>query len=366
MRNSLSDKERLLQKRDAVLESHGLESQKLAELLEKERAGRRNDKIQQEQWQKSHQHTSRTVGQKETRITELEAARSADRKRLVVLEQHYKDSLLERNNLLLTLWTRLAALCGSDWQHQNSLVNQHLPTLEVVSSMLPGFSKNLLLAVKTLEGAISGFKTRIRAVERDFTKEIQALEHNLDIRIKKLDRLESAVQVSKISGVAGAAPEIAKLRGENRVLKGEVTALQSQKHELQVRIARGPSVSYEHTAVATTAASRVPVAAAAAAPPGLLRHHSTSAVETRTTMTSAAGESLSPALDGAEETHGIEPSQQRWIHRLRELERRLKAEREARLLDRNGARKRLEAGRAENEELRMELERERVRAGGMA
>lgn len=53
--------------------------------------------------------------------------------------------------------------------------------------------------------------------------------------------------------------------------------------------------------------------------------------------------------------------QDKWIHRLRELERRLKAEREARLLDRSGARKRLEERDAVNEELRMELERERMR-----
>jgi hypothetical protein len=54
-------------------------------------------------------------------------------------------------------------------------------------------------------------------------------------------------------------------------------------------------------------------------------------------------------------------SSEKWIHRLRELERRLKAEREARLLDRSGARKRLEERDAVNEELRMELERERMR-----
>ena len=55
--------------------------------------------------------------------------------------------------------------------------------------------------------------------------------------------------------------------------------------------------------------------------------------------------------------------QDKWIHRLRELERRLKAEREARLLDRSGARKRLEERDAVNEELRRELEREKVRKG---
>jgi hypothetical protein len=43
------------------------------------------------------------------------------------------------------------------------------------------------------------------------------------------------------------------------------------------------------------------------------------------------------------------------------LERRLKAEREARLLDRNGARKRLEEGERRNEELKAELERNKIR-----
>ncbi len=54
------------------------------------------------------------------------------------------------------------------------------------------------------------------------------------------------------------------------------------------------------------------------------------------------------------------PGQEKWIHRLRELERRLKQEREQRLLDRSGMRKRLEEREAVNEELRLELERERI------
>lgn len=52
-------------------------------------------------------------------------------------------------------------------------------------------------------------------------------------------------------------------------------------------------------------------------------------------------------------------SERRWILRLRELEKRLKAEREARLLDRNGAKLRLEEARGEREELKKELMREK-------
>lgn len=53
-------------------------------------------------------------------------------------------------------------------------------------------------------------------------------------------------------------------------------------------------------------------------------------------------------------------NERKWILRLRELEKRLKAEREARLLDRTGAKQRLEEARGEREQLKKELERERT------
>ena len=352
VKHNLSDKERLLQRRDALLESHGLESRKLSDLLEKERQGRRADKTQYEQWQKTHQHISRTVSQKDSRIVELESGRQADRKRLATLEQQFKDELNERNNLLLAIWTRLSAMCGSDWQHQNSLVSGHLPTLEVVSGMLPGFSSNLLLAVKTIEALIGSFKTRIRGIERDFAKDFQTLEYDLDMRIKRLDRLESAAQMNRVSSAASAAPEIAKLRGENRLLKNELAV--AQKQDMHGRASRS-----DGRTSSTTSGERSVSAARAALSATLTRHHSSSAVENASSSNSLSRESTtSQAVVPSQPT---EPNQQRWVHRLRELERRLKAEREARLLDRSGARKRLEEGRAENEELRKELERERVR-----
>lgn len=358
--HALSEKDRLLQNRDALLESHGLESKKLAELLDRERQGRRADKAQHEQWQKSHQHTSRIVSQKDVRITELEASRVSDRKKILTLESHYKDQLTERNSLLLTLWTRVSAICGQDWQHQNSLVNNHLPTLDVIGNMtmFPAFSKNLLSAVKNIEGTIIGFQARIRTIERELWTEYQSVENTMDTRIKKLDRLESTVQSHRISGTFTAAPEIAKLRGENRLLKSELSTL--QKQEIHARNAS--RATSDHRASSSIDRS--------APPPTLARHHSSSAVEhlskaLNPTSPSRRAPSPHQAARSNEITSApIEPTQQRWIHRLRELERRLKAEREARLLDRSGARKRLEEGAEENRRLKNELERERVRAGG--
>ena len=369
--HNLSEKDRLLKNRDALLESHGLESKKLSELLERERQGRRADKAQHEQWQKSHQHTSRTVSQKDTRISELEASHQSTRKKLSTQESQFRDQLSERNNLLLTLWSRISSICGQDWQHQNSLVNNHLPTLEVLanSSMLPAFSRNILNAVKNLEGTVIGFQARIRSIERELWTEYQSLEHTLDARIKKLDRLESTVQSHRISGTFTAAPEIAKLRGENRLLKSELATL--QKQEMHTRNASRAS-SHRHNS------SSDPSAPA----PSLARHHSSSAVEhlqhamdpttispSRRTSSSRQGsrgqdENLNLNISNQQSSQALEPTQQRWIHRLRELERRLKAEREARLLDRSGARRRLEEGAEENRRLKGELERERVRNGG--
>lgn len=355
--HNLSEKDRLLKNRDALLESHGLESKKLSELLERERQGRRADKAQHEQWQKSHQHTSRTVSQKDTRITELESSRQSSLKKISTLEGQFKEQLSERNTLLLTLWTRISSICGQDWQHQNNLVNNHLPTLDVVanSSMLPSFSRNLLNAVKNVEGTVIGFQARIRTIERDLWTEYQSLEHTLDARIKKLDRLESTVQSHRISGTFTAAPEIAKLRGENRLLKSELATLQKQEMH-----AKNASRHSNSTHAPSTSIDR------SAPPPTLARHHSSSAVEhlhlspTTPPRSSSRQASLSSEITSAP----IEPTQQRWIHRLRELERRLKAEREARLLDRSGARRRLEEGAEENRRLKAEIERERVRKGG--
>ena len=373
--HNLSEKDRLLKNRDALLESHGLESKKLSDFLDRERQGRRADKVQYEQWQRTHQHTSRTVSQKDTRITELESARQSDRKKISTLESQFRDQLAERNTLLLTLWSRVSAICGQDWQHQNSLVNNHLPTIDVInnSSMLPAFSKNLLNAVKNVEGTIIGFQARIRTIERELWTEYQSVENTLDARIKKLDRLESTVQSHRIAGTFTAAPEIAKLRGENRLLKSDLAVF--QKQEMHARNSR----SSRTVTIDNGSTDR-------SAPPPLSRHHSSSAVEHLSNAMNPST-STSPRHVSASSTHlpvahrhpstsndsnelhisgPIDPSQQRWIHRLRELERRLKAEREARLLDRSGARKRLEEGAEENRKLRGELERERVRRGLLA
>jgi hypothetical protein len=330
-------------------------------MLDKERQSHRTTKHQYETFQKTQQHTTRTLSQQESRVLELETSRQNDRRRIATLENTYKDQMNERNNLLLTLWNRLSALCGSDWAHANTLIsNKALPTLETITNMLPGFSKNLLNAVKTIEILIGDFRTRIRNVEKDLWKEYNTLESNLEMRTKRLDRLETMAR-SAIPGMMGdGRAEISRLRELNKQLKGEVSTMRAAQ---DVRVGNvhdapspSPSVptgprhkSYDKSTRTST----------------LTRHNSTSAVETleRTSASRSGSTSGKPISDNniGSSIAVVEFPDMRWQARLKELEYKLKAEREARMLDREGARKRLEEARGENEKLAREVERGRVR-----
>jgi Centrosomin N-terminal motif 1/Micro-tubular organiser Mto1 C-term Mto2-binding region len=404
-RQRLDEKETLLSNRDALLESSGLEYRKIAETLDRERQARRADKHSFEQALKSHSASARTITLNNARISDLESARQADRRRMSQLDQQYKDQLSERNSVLLTIWKRLSAMCGPDWAHSNSLINGNLPSQEVIGNMLfwPGFSRNLLLAAKQVEGMLGSFKDRIKRVERDLWKEYQNLEHTMDLRIKKLERVEelfnnlkvSQMPNTKSSSRGSSSPELQKLKGENRILKAELSLIQQQQSNAYHRSQHSrtesrtstmsDAASFAGTAIpARGSSSRYAGAASASAAMAatLMRHHSSNIVEhlaggvngfdngggsrrsnsITSRISNHRGELMIPAYHQQDEaSNSSGGGQEKWIHRLRELERRLKAEREARLLDRSGARKRLEERDAVNEELRMELERERMR-----
>ena len=349
---NLADRERILRHRDGLLESAGLESRKLSEMLEKERQARKTDRHHYEQLEKSTRQALRSATQQEGRVLELESARQADRRRVNGIETQYKDQLLERNNLLLALWNRLSTMCGTEWSHKHSQVHGKLPSIEVIASQLPGFSKNLLLAVKTVEGLVGTLKSRIRNVEKDLWKEYQALEHNVDTRLKRLDRLEGYYYGDGTTPPGVAAAEYTKLKQENRTLRLELKALQTQ--DMPPRAPRS---------VQRSMSGNMPLASMTTNP-----ESSQAAMAALTRNSSLTSIGLFDHFDGAQRASMAGPptnpadqaSEQRWIHRLRELEKRLKSEREARIIDRSGARKRLEEGRAEYEELKQELERERL------
>lgn len=458
-RRRLDEKETTLTNREQLLETNSLEYRKLVDALERERQGRRQDKHSFEQSLKSHQQSARALTVNSSRINELEQARTSDRKRLAQMETQLKEQLAERNQVLLAIWKKLSAMCGPDWAHNNSLINGNLPSQEVIGNMLfwPGFSRNLLLAAKQVEGTLSTFKDKIKRVERDLWKEYQALDHTLELRTKKLERIEQSWEQLKAKQLdweaqmpththgsrtpkSGKTPELSKLRGENRLLKAELQLLQQQQQRTHDRReSRGSMLSGALSTDGTASGSTDGAANGGIGlpprsssmrrnkTPGLERHHTTNIVEhlanfnqspeirslrsnsisSRTSafvpqqqdrdrererglmipagpmmMPSNGNFSMPPPREPAPNPPGPSstasnsdlgstitgvslaasgPGQEKWIHRLRELERRLKAEREARLQDRSSMRKRLEERDAVNEELRNELGRERVR-----
>jgi predicted nucleic acid-binding Zn-ribbon protein len=359
-KSSLVEKERLIKQRDALLESHALESRKLADMLDKERQTHRNTKHQFETFQKTHTHTTRTLSQQESRILELETSRQQDRRKIATLENNFKEQMNERNNLLLTLWNRLSALCGSDWAHNNSLINgRALPSMEAVTNMLPGFSKNLLAAVKTIETLVGDFRSRIRAVEKDLWKEYQTLESNLELRTKRLDRLETVAR-SAVPGVTGdGRAEITKLREIIKSLKTEISTLRAA-NDVRAGVYNDPSPS---PSVPTGPRYKVIDKSRTST---LTRHQSASAVETFDRVSKSQSRAGSSSGDTKTMTNASVRDDDyrpdlRWQVRLQELELKLKAEREARLVDRSSARQRLDETNKEKAELVAEIERGRIR-----
>ncbi|KAL0260055.1 hypothetical protein SLS55_005800 [Diplodia seriata] len=370
-RSELADKERTLRNRDTLLESTSLESRKLADMLDKERQLRMQEKRQFEQSQRKDQSNTRTIQSYETRISELETSRSQDRRRINQLEAQYKEQLLERNNLLLALWNRLSTLCGTDWAQRNSMVNGELPTLEVIGRSLPGFSKNVLAAIKMVEGIIGGFKVRIRGIEKDLWKEYQTIEHKLDVKVKHLDGLEKTIRSGSMGMIRNETlnNEISRLKSENKHLKADLNLSRQgtrssgdsgdrHHHHPPPQSSRGPQHRSVSGPQGISNVNRHSIAST------LLRHNSSADLlqHNHSSSSSSPYENNPPTSNPAPATPAVQPTEQRWIGRLKELERRLKAEREARLLDRKGARQRLQEGKAENEELKNMLEREKDRA----
>lgn len=476
VRAHLDEHKKLLAERDILLEDTSLDNQRLEELLERERQNHRQDKHSFEQALKSHDQTSRIVSQNNARIAELEQARQAHRKQLSDLETQYKTQLAERNQVLLTIWRKLSAMCGPDWAHNHSLINGNLPSQEVIGNILfwPGFSRNILLSAKQAEGVLAGLKDKIKAVERDLQRNYANLEKEFDARNKKLERIEhqwETIKLKEREAQVGLGPDhsmrntrtpdLQKLRNENKLLRAELRLAQDshthagharshdrnsirtesrgstfsgsglpqndgsvsldganaagipqRRSSAKTRSALPQSVTLNrNTSTATFDSThsgtevRTPTAnknsgygftignpgtalAATASVKSNHRHTASASTGTgshtediRRSLVVPTGPLQYPSNGNfpipPSTSHSNAPSdgtitrktsqgkgdEKKWIHRLRELERRLKNEREQRLVDRDGARRRLEERDETNEKLRRELEREKLAKG---
>ncbi|KAG9733804.1 hypothetical protein KCU59_g11219, partial [Aureobasidium melanogenum] len=331
---------------------------RLSEMLEKERSLRRKDLHQFEQSQRGSSTNARMMAQHESRALDLETARSQDRRKMLQLEQQYRDQLVERNQLLFNLWTKLSNLCGNAWASHHSSVNGEPTSIDSISRNLQPFTHNILSAIKTIETLMSNCKAQIRSVEKNLRKDYQVLEQNLDVRVKKMEFLERAVKEAQ-SAIEVQAQESAQLRSQQNMNRSSKTSIEEvAKLKQEIKILKAEIRFHKSAAEKTTgkdAAERKDTSnqltPRASMANSLLRHHSSSAIEVLQGQNQPPTTAKNPSIVIA--TPPIQPSEQRWIHRLKELERRLKAEREGRLLDRKGARQRLEERDSQLEDLRV-------------
>lgn len=334
------EKDSLLKDRDMLLERSGMQAQQYSDALDKERQLRKSDRVQLDMLQRETQMSSKSALHHQAQLTELQNQRTTDKKRLATLEAQHRDQIAERNNLLFALWNRVSSLCGRDWTSRNGLVNGRPVSQELIAAQLPVFAKVLVHAVKTIENLMLNFKARVRQTERELWKEYEALQHSLNVKTKKLEKLESALQDNRGEWVHA---EIARI-GDAR----SVPSQGSRGSGLGLAAARQATHSDAGSAASSSAVTA-------------RSHMSHGRASTVNSGASVGVGTLSAANAQSSASGSNTANDQKWLMKLRELERKLKAEREERLLDRSGARKRLQEGEKEKEELRSALARERER-----
>lgn len=246
---------------------------------------------------------SQSTASNDARLTQLEQARAKEK-------EQYTALLTQRNALLTTLHTRLTAICGPTYKSrmQSDLVNDK----SLASHNLPQLQASLTSALAHLETIIKSFPAQLRNVEQEIWVDFQTLDTALASRILRLDHLEQRVKTTaKIRADEGE--ELRKVKEENEMLQKEIRQ--------------------------------------AGAGAGAL-------------TTARASASTNIAASSAGNGNQDDNSEAKWIWRIEEMNRRLKAEREGRLLDRDGASKRLQEGQREIRELRRALERTKIGGGG--
>ncbi|TQV92956.1 anucleate primary sterigmata protein B [Cordyceps javanica] len=379
---SVVEKDRLIKQRDALLESLGLESQKASEMLEKERLAHRHTKADYETFQRTHQHLSRTASTQDVRIAELENTRGQERRKLAMLEQSAREQLMERNELLLQLWKRLSVLCGREWAHSHTLVDkQAVPSVEVVSSRLPGFTKNLMAAIKMIENMLKSFESKINSVERDLTREYQALENNLELRAKRLDRVETLVRNQIAAGAMGSMT--------SQELRGRLTRVEHSYQKLKVEYETLKTATNVRARAAAQHGSDSPRSGSAGGSPSPAVHRGPGERDKERAGSRSSKESRIPSIHhrGSQAATGSDSASLGLVEvpkggdaaaaavaatasgsykdtplmlRLKNLESKLRTERERRDQERDAARQRLGDLEEENKGLRSKIQRRQM------
>lgn len=370
-KSSSLEKDRMIKARDAMLESTGLEGRHLSDLLDKERKARKEDLHQFELANRGSTTQMRIIAQHEAKVSELETARSQDRRKATALEQQYREQVDQRNNLLLALDDKLSALCGRDWAQTRQRPDLRVTNIDTISRSLPAVQQNINEVMSRIETVMGGFKKQIRATEKRLDNDCAALERQVAIKTERLTQVEQAMEDMHNKDVdrqemrspspgtridSADTDELARLRQDNQNLRAELGFhRQYPSDTARSKMAQESTGGKRNSTTSFAGLTTSPRAFAKA----IWRHNSVPGFDSpqQSSELSVDGASQDDVQTLTASAPPLQSGDARWAHRYKEIEKRLKAEREGRLLDRRGARQRLDAGEAENAELRAKLKR---------
>ncbi|KAG5513593.1 hypothetical protein PMAC_001025 [Pneumocystis sp. 'macacae'] len=302
LNSNLIEKNIILKNKEEILESMAHENQKISEQLNKEISSKKNALKQLSKLTMFTESSRSILANRENKIISLEHTKIKDSKILNTLKNQYNSQLSERNSLLMMFWEKLSTLLNSEW-----IQNIHPSSMDASNNFIY-FSKNSILCIKHIEKLINSFPIKCKELEHKLLKEYQTIVTTLENRTKRISRLENFLK-QNISNQVIFKEQITNLKIENHEIKSKLHKNIKNNQKIQ------PLASSQETIISTKS-------------------------------------------DLIENTQNSIKNK-KWILRLKELENRLKAEREARIRDRKGAQERLANFQHENEELREELQIER-------
>lgn len=219
---------------DELLGELGVEITELEARLDAEQKLRQYEKTQQKSWLLAK---DQAINEFRASSAKHHAEQQKRRTELLKYEKLVRHELSERNRLLLGIWKRIGTLCGSDWQHQNNLINNHLPTEEVVSNMLPDFSRKLMAAVETVGLTINEqrgenrlLKSQLARTPRTGLSDVcEGNEVRLTYRVRELERRLKTEREARLLDRAGARERLLQTEREVDSLKGQLLAQKMER-----------------------------------------------------------------------------------------------------------------------------------------
>ncbi|QSL64784.1 hypothetical protein MERGE_002086 [Pneumocystis wakefieldiae] len=302
LNSNLVKKNKILRNKEEMLESMIHENQQISEKLNKEISDKKYALRQLSKLTMSTESSRSILANRENKISSLEHTKIKDSKVLTALKNQYSNQLSERNNLLMMFWKRLSALLNSEWIQNIQLSNMD------ASNNFSYFSKNSTLCIKHIEKLVHDFPIKCKELEHKLLKEYQIIVTTLENRTRRISHLENSLK----EGISNQA-----------ILKKQIVDLKLENHEIKSEL---------HENIKNKKAMQ-------------------SSISSQETINSAKSDLSKKTLDSIKD--------RKWILRLKELENRLKAEKEARIRDKKGAQERLADFLHENKELREELQMEK-------